>query len=64
MTSRMPTIYGTAILNAKGQVVIPAKARAILSWMKGTRLVIMSNRGNRGVVILRSEEIEGRIKKL
>jgi AbrB family looped-hinge helix DNA binding protein len=64
MTAYMPKIYGTAILNAKGQVVIPSEARTSLGWTQGARLVIMSNRGDGGVVILKSEEIEDRIKKL
>jgi AbrB family looped-hinge helix DNA binding protein len=57
-------IYGTAALNIKGQVVIPSKARTSLGWKFGTRLVIMSNREDNGVVIVKSEEIESRIKKL
>jgi AbrB family looped-hinge helix DNA binding protein len=64
MTALPSRIYGTAVLNAKGQVVIPSEARTSLGWKPGTRVVIMSNRGDGGVVILRSEEIEGRIKKV
>ena len=64
MTTSASRIYGTAVLNAKGQVVIPSEARTSLGWKPGTRLVIMSTRTDSGVVILKSEEIEGRIKKV
>jgi AbrB family looped-hinge helix DNA binding protein len=64
MTTSTLKIYGTAALNIKGQVVIPSKARTRLGWKPGTHLVIMSNQRDNGVVIVKSEEIESRIKKL
>ena len=64
MTNFISKIYGTAVLNSKGQVVIPSEARAFLGWKPGARLIIMGNRGNNGVAILNSKEIVDRIKKL
>ena len=64
MTTSALKIYGTAALNIKGQVVIPSKARTNLGWKHGTRLVIMSNQEDNGVIIIKSEEIESRIRKL
>lgn len=64
MIASTSKIYGLATLNAKGQVVIPSKARTRLGWKPGTHLMIMSNRGDNGVIIVKSEEIESRIKKL
>ncbi|MDE1924676.1 MAG: AbrB/MazE/SpoVT family DNA-binding domain-containing protein [Patescibacteria group bacterium] len=63
MTSSISKIYGTAVLNAKGQVVIPSEARISLGWKPGTRVVIMSDRDVSGVVILKSDEVVRRIKK-
>lgn len=63
MSRLISKIYGTAVLNTKGQVVIPSEARLSLGWKPGTRVVIMSDREDSGVVIVKSDEVVRRIKK-
>ncbi len=55
-------IYGTATMNEKGQVVIPANARAALDFKPGMRFVIMGAFMGRAVVIVKAEDIEKYMK--
>lgn len=56
------TIYGTATLNEKGQLVIPAEARTALNLQPGSRLMIMNAPFGEALVIVKTEEIERQIQ--
>ena len=52
-------IYGTASLNDKGQLVIPADARAAMSLEPGSKLVVMGAPfGHNALIIVKTELIE------
>ena len=53
-----PKILGTATLNEKGQLVIPAEARASLGLTSGSKVVIMGMNQKPGLYILKAEEVE------
>jgi AbrB family looped-hinge helix DNA binding protein len=55
---RKPTIYGTAVVNDKGQVVIPADARADMGLQPGTRVIIMATPIAGSVAIVDAKVIE------
>lgn len=57
-------ILGTATLNEKGQLVIPAEARAEYDLKPGDKLIILKGSGKRALVLLKAEEIESMIKDL
>lgn len=57
-------ILGTATLNDKGQLVIPAEARASLDLKPGTKVVIMKSPDKPALVILKAEEVEAIIKDM
>jgi len=60
----MPKIYGTTTMNEKGQVVIPAKARAKLGLKPGMRFVIMGASTGGAVVVVKVEEVEEHVKDI
>jgi bifunctional DNA-binding transcriptional regulator/antitoxin component of YhaV-PrlF toxin-antitoxin module len=51
-------------MNDKGQIVIPAEARAELDMQPGSRLMIMASPFARGVVVVKSELIEERLRDI
>lgn len=53
-----PKILGTATLNEKGQLVIPAEARADMGLKSGSKVVIMGSTERHALVILKAEEVE------
>jgi AbrB family looped-hinge helix DNA binding protein len=57
-------ILGTGTLNDKGQLVIPAEARASLSLKSGDKLVIMRSPDRPALVLIKAEEVESMIKSL
>lgn len=54
-------IYGTVVVGARGQVVIPADARKSLSIKPGDRLLVMS-KFNKALGFIKAEDLEGLIK--
>jgi AbrB family looped-hinge helix DNA binding protein len=58
MTLPLFKIYGTAMMNTKGQVVIPAAARNGLNWKPGMRFVIMGIAKKRAIALVRAEDME------
>lgn len=64
MSSHFAKILGTATLNEKGQLVIPAEARADLDLKAGSRLVIMRSPDKPALVLLKAEEVESMIKDM
>jgi AbrB family looped-hinge helix DNA binding protein len=61
---RFPKILGTANLNDKGQLVIPAEARKELNIKPGDRLVIMMSHNKPALVLVKAEEIEALVQDL
>ena len=57
-----PKIYGTLTLNDKGQVVIPIEARNALEIGPGSRLMVMAAPQGQGLILVRLEDIEAKIK--
>jgi AbrB family looped-hinge helix DNA binding protein len=62
MDSRFPKILGTAVINEKGQVVIPVEARTTMRIAPGSRVVIMSVPNKDALMILKAEEVEAMVK--
>jgi AbrB family looped-hinge helix DNA binding protein len=62
MENRFPKILGTAIVNEKGQVVIPVDARNTMKIAPGSRVVIMSVPHKDALMILKAEEVEAMVK--
>lgn len=59
-----PRIIGTATINEKGQVVIPADARKDLGIKPGDKLVIMSSQHKPALILVKAEEIEALVQDL
>lgn len=57
-------ILGTATLNEKGQLVIPAEARASVGLKAGSKVVIMQSPDKPALVLLKAEEVEAMIKDM
>jgi len=64
MKKHFSKLLGTATLNEKGQLVIPAKAREELELTAGSKLIVMKGASKRALVLLKAEELEGMIKDL
>ena len=62
--SHFAKILGTATLNEKGQLVVPAEARATLGLKAGSKLVIMKSPDKPALVLIKAEEVEAMIKNL
>jgi AbrB family looped-hinge helix DNA binding protein len=59
-----PKILGTATLNEKGQMVIPAEARNSLGLQPGSKVVIMGSKQRPALLIFKAEEVEAMLKDL
>jgi AbrB family looped-hinge helix DNA binding protein len=65
MTQQLfPKILGTAVLNEKGQLVIPVEARNNLGLSAGSRVVIMSSPSRPALVLIKAEEVEAMVEDL
>jgi len=58
MPKRDLKIYGTAVVGAKGQFVIPADARAEMDLREGDRLVIVGSPSKKFIGVLRDDVFE------
>ena len=63
-SNHFPKILGTATLNEKGQLVIPAEARSDLGLDPGTKVVIMKSPRKSALIVIKAEHVEGMIKNL
>lgn len=63
-SSHFPKILGTATLNEKGQLVIPAEARHKLGLGAGSRVVIMSSTHKPALILFKAEDVEAMVKNL
>ncbi|UCD21472.1 MAG: AbrB/MazE/SpoVT family DNA-binding domain-containing protein [Chloroflexota bacterium] len=50
--------FGTAVLGPRGQLVIPVEARKELGIDTGTKLLVFSHLGGRGLIFIRAEAAE------
>lgn len=50
--------YGSTVVGPRGQVVIPVKARKELSLEVGSRLLVFSHFGDKGLLLLKVEAVE------
>lgn len=57
-------MYGMTTVSAKGQVVIPAKAREALELEEGDELVVMSTPENKGVILFKAEVFESTFRAI
>jgi len=62
--NHFPKILGTATLNEKGQLVIPAEARNELELEAGTKIVIMKSPRKSALILIKAEHVEGMLKNL
>ena len=51
-------IFGTVIMNDKGQIVIPKKARDLLAYKPGDTLLVLGDEDAGGLAITRPEDFE------
>ena len=50
--------YGSVTVGERGQVVIPAEARAEMGYAPGEKLLVMRHPGHEGLIICRLEGIQ------
>lgn len=55
-------IYGTATVNDKGQIVIPADARKALGIEPDTKLVVIGGGFGNALCIIRADEFEKKMQ--
>ncbi len=58
-----PELLGVATLNEKGQIVIPAEARAKLKLSSGDKLLVFTDR-RKGLILAKAEDIERMTKEI
>lgn len=51
------SFYGTSTLGERGQIVIPAEARAAMGFHAGDKLLIMRHPVHPGVVVFKLEDV-------
>lgn len=51
-------LWGTATVGTKGQVVIPAEARAELNIKEGDKLIVMGKMPKGGLMFIKAEAVE------
>ena len=57
-------ILGFVTVNDKGQVVIPAEARATIGLQPGDKLLVMIHPSNEGVILVRPDGLESYAKRM
>jgi len=57
-------IYGTSMINEKGQVVIPAEARKKFHIKPGERFLIMGTPFDEGIVIVKAKTFTDNLGKI
>lgn len=59
-----PHIYGTVKVGDRGQVVIPAEARAELEIKPGDLMFVMAGRGRRGLTMIKADAMKEFAEKI
>ena len=60
----MRHLLGIATLNEKGQVVIPAEARASVDLHPGDKLLVIAGPHQNGLMLIKPSSLENAAKKL
>lgn len=60
----MQKLLGMATLNEKGQVVIPAEARAFVDLHPGDKLLVISGPHKSGLMLMKPKSLEMAAEKL
>jgi len=60
----MPKLLGVVKLNDKGQVVIPAEARAALHLESGDRMLVMSGPEHQGLLLVKPDAVEKIVERM
>ncbi len=63
-TNSEPFILGMVTVNDKGQVVIPADARASIDIKSGDKLLVMVHPSHEGVVLVKPDRLESQAKRM
>jgi AbrB family looped-hinge helix DNA binding protein len=59
-----PSIFGTATVNEKGQVVIPQEARQAFDIDAGSKLMVMGSPHGKGIILIKTEYIQAKLRGL
>ena len=57
MEEAIPKFYGATTIGERGQVVIPAEARKDLGMVPSSKVLVFSNPGSEGLLIIKAESI-------
>ena len=63
-TTHEHTILGIVSVNDKGQVVIPAEARAMIGLNSGDKLLVMVHTAKEGVFLVKPDGLESVAKSI
>ena len=58
------TILGIVTVNDKGQVVIPAAARAMIDLHASDKLLVMAHPSHEGVILIKPDGLESYAKQI
>lgn len=57
-SKKQSSILGVVTVNEKGQVVIPADARAAIDLKSGDKLLVMNHKSHEGLVLIKPDSLE------
>ena len=60
----MTEFYGVVTVSDKGQIAIPIDVRRDLDIKTGDRLIVIKRKDNAGVILLKTEKMDGLIKNI
>lgn len=59
-----PHFFGSATVGEKGQIVIPAEARATLNLKTGDKLLVVSGPMGNGLILMQPDIVEEMTRKM
>lgn len=62
MTSKKDKTIGTAIVGAKGQIVIPSNVRSLFDIKEGDTLIVMADK-SKGIALVKSDFVASLLEK-
>jgi len=63
-SSHEHTIIGMVSVNDKGQIVIPAEARATMGIESGDRLIVIAHPNKEGLMLMKPDSLESVAKSM
>ena len=60
----MTEFYGVVTVSNKGQIAIPIGVRRDIDIKTGDRLVVIKRKDNAGIILLKTEKMDGLIKNI